>query len=503
MCFIIGTDIVVISFLSLFIAREALLTAVMDQDTLTLSQLLADIDDEATRRTLANQLLPQALDSSNRDIFEILRANGADINSPIESAAFGPFQLTKLRPLEFSIISGKAETVSILLKMGADINFVDGDSQTPLHLACATAYFPVKGVRNLLDAGADCNTCCPLSPLHIAAACGRPAVVKLLLDYGADIHLTDTDGNTCLTLALSSEHSVISGTSSRLREDRLSCAKILLEAGSDANHNNANGVSILYSVTITPSVDREVLGLLLSRGADPNSGDKRSGITPLINLAKVPLKTTTDLMSILLEHGAEINKADKRGNTALHYAATNNNLNVLPFLIDSGSELCALNDQKLSFLDKLSHEAYLDLLPSLLGRGVYPTKVTVHRGTDFDFVIARCDSLLPATPLTLALCYSRMEIASRFREIGFLTGEDINWLPHTREVRNKLPAAVTETYDNVASSGPCPLTLMSFVKVSDLLGVTPGRPERVAQLRLPLFLKERLLFKCRMPATVT
>ncbi|KAK3728002.1 hypothetical protein RRG08_008081 [Elysia crispata] len=75
-----------------------------------------------------------------------------------------------------------------------------------------------------------------------------------------------------------------------------------------------------------------------------------------------------------------------------------------------------------------------------------------------------------------------------------MTGDDILWLTR-RDVKDSLPPRVKQTFSSVAVCCPCPLSLISFVKISDLLGVSPGREDRVKELGLPVPLQERLLFK--------
>ncbi|GFR84313.1 ankyrin repeat domain-containing protein 52 [Elysia marginata] len=486
-------------------SSEILLAAVESQDKNKLRMLLDGIPGGASKTSLVNQLLEPALSTGHRDILEVLVTNGADLNSPIEFANSRPFQLhINLHPLEFAIVGGKIDTVSILLDLGADVN-LDQNGRTPLCIACATAYFPAIGVRKLLEAGADCNKGSIHTPLQIAAHYGRPSVVKALLEYGADVRLADRDGNTSLALALWTPLSKFasapltfniskSATSDQLRKDKLSCARLLLDAGSEVNRFNASEVSILQSVVLTPFVDKNVLSMLLSYGANPDAGDLRSGVTPLMTLANVPLKEAEDLIMLLLENGAAINKTDKIGNTALHYAASNNSIERVTFLIDNGAEINTTNNQNLNAMDKLSYQRYLELLPNIFGKGIYPSNVIIRRGTDFDSFITGCRCQLPATTLTLALCFGKTELAMHLREIGFLTKDDIKWLPGSTDIRDKLPLTAAETYDSVVT-GPCPLTLMSFVKVSHLVGTTSDRLERVKQLRLPVFLQNRLLFK--------
>lgn len=56
-------------------------------------------------------------------------------------------------------------------------------------------------VEYLLEHGADVNRGLKSSSLHYSACFGRPNIVKLLLQYGADPDLRDEDGHTPLEKA--------------------------------------------------------------------------------------------------------------------------------------------------------------------------------------------------------------------------------------------------------------------------------------------------------------
>jgi ankyrin repeat protein len=74
-------------------------------------------------------------------------------------------------------------------------------------------------VKVLLEAGADANKAADdrSLPLQMAAHDGHSAVIKALLGSGADLHKTDGDGNTMLIIAVRSDH--------------LAVVEALLEAG--------------------------------------------------------------------------------------------------------------------------------------------------------------------------------------------------------------------------------------------------------------------------------
>lgn len=106
--------------------------------------------------------------------------------------------------------TGDIKEVETLLRQGANVNEVVTPGLSPLHEAVFNDA-PLEIVRLLLDKGADVNkkscgdgwaTDCNCStPLYIAACKGNVNMVKLLLDYGADVSLVHYDKKTPLKIA--------------------------------------------------------------------------------------------------------------------------------------------------------------------------------------------------------------------------------------------------------------------------------------------------------------
>jgi ankyrin repeat protein len=107
--------------------------------------------------------------------------------------------------------------VPLLIAAGADVNFGDCRGRTPLYFANTAA-----AAQALLDASAEIN-CQQLdggrSPLFSYHVLHNPAVLALLLDHGADIHLSDSSGLTPL------HHAATTSATESVR--------LLLEAGAD------------------------------------------------------------------------------------------------------------------------------------------------------------------------------------------------------------------------------------------------------------------------------
>lgn len=106
--------------------------------------------------------------------------------------------------------NGHTGIVEKLLEAGADVNLTNPTGTTPLMLA-ASGPFPAT-VQALLAAGAKVNAIDSgehFTALMWAAAEGQAEVVKILIDKGADLTLTDIDGDTAESFAFKAGHQAI------------------------------------------------------------------------------------------------------------------------------------------------------------------------------------------------------------------------------------------------------------------------------------------------------
>ena len=108
-----------------------------------------------------------------------------------------------LTPLMWASRSGALDAMRVLLDSGADPGARDGrNGWTPLFHAVHKQQ--VDAVRLLLERGVDPNESVRLTtPLMMAAAEPDPAIVKMLLAYGADPAVRGSGGSTALTIAVS------------------------------------------------------------------------------------------------------------------------------------------------------------------------------------------------------------------------------------------------------------------------------------------------------------
>lgn len=110
-------------------------------------------------------------------------------------------------PLMYAAAENRPELVDLLLDYGADPNVANYLGRTALMYA--SNYGLEEIVRKLLSHGAITNAAWDMissPPLSAASARGHLAVVKLLVENGADLNHIDGDGKTALALAMESGH---------------------------------------------------------------------------------------------------------------------------------------------------------------------------------------------------------------------------------------------------------------------------------------------------------
>jgi ankyrin repeat protein len=193
--------------------------------------------------------------------------------------------------LHWAVYLDDAETTSLLIESGADVNAANDYGVTPLGLASKNGNVSI--IRQLMQAGSNPND--PLhavnsgeTPLMLAARSGRAAAVTALLDGEAAVDAKEAwngqsalmwaaaEGNVSVVRALIDHGGDIheqsnSGTTPLLfaaRKGSLGAVEALIQAGAEVNAERPDGATALLVAIINGH--ENLVDFLLSAGADPN-----------------------------------------------------------------------------------------------------------------------------------------------------------------------------------------------------------------------------------------
>lgn len=166
----------------------------------------------------------------------------------------------------------QAETcLRLLCEHGVDINAeVEGEShQTALHLS--VSYAAPSAVQILTSYGADVNAVDSngMTPLHMAAGISHKDIVANLIKQGADINMgVKNSGNTPLHMAVVA----MAMKTSKTLEDDIRCISELLERGAEPDVVNNAGMTPLQEACSMGN--KEIVDLLLRYRANINKLSK-------------------------------------------------------------------------------------------------------------------------------------------------------------------------------------------------------------------------------------
>ena len=218
-----------------------------------------------------------------------------------------------------------AETASLLIRAGADVNLANDYGVTPLSLACTKGNAAL--VRMLLDAAANPNAARTTgeTPLMTCARTGNAEAVKLLLDRGADVNAQETHrGQTALMWAVAQKHP--------------EAAAVLMARGADVNAVSRMPDGFTPPQYLTYGVYRRDPTRVDTFGPDdvhPDPASSRGGFSALMFAAR---EGDLDSARLLVEAGAQVNHSSPEYGSALVVAAASGHEEFARFLLDRGAD---------------------------------------------------------------------------------------------------------------------------------------------------------------------
>ena len=317
------------------------------------------------------QLLLQygAFDASRKDtmlyltrLYHAIRSSNAEgtIDRLLcEKEAQDLKNISKLLLMSIPAERGYERAVVAFLESGAAIEAEDHlMGHTALQVSAMSGNIAI--VRRLLQEGANINSrgSTDSTPLMMAAQRGRTDVVELLLNEGAAIDNTPVNedaSRTALALALDGKHTAT--------------ARILLERGAHANAISSQpaGKRLIHTVASNSSWGQiPNLALLLEKGADLEAKNS-DGHTPLV--LGIQADNAETVKYLLLEHGADLESRDMMGQTPLMAAVHRHDVDILSLLLDRGALLEARDHHGQTALMVAARKSVPSTLELLLDRG--------------------------------------------------------------------------------------------------------------------------------------
>ena len=313
-------------------------------------------------------------------VAKLLLEHGVDVNALDKDQA---------TPLHLAAFHGRFEISQMLLDHGAKANAENVLGQTPLHLVSQCPEYCHNEnpniARLLLELGVDVNALDKdhTTPLHFACFHGNIETAHILLDYGAEVNVQNADGQTPL-------HRFARIFHHRDYDDGSRIVRRLLENGADVNARDKDKATPLHLTSYSGSSKNvQVVQVLLDHGADADV-QNTDGRTPLHQVSH-NYSHCSQIARLLLDHGgANVNARDKDEETPLHLACSNGNFEAALVLLYHGAELGARNASGQTPLHRGSQVSHVFARTRIV-------RLLLKRGVDVD---ARDKN--GATPLHLA-----------------------------------------------------------------------------------------------------
>lgn len=375
--------------------------------------------------TLAGSMLSplhRAFDKKHMLIAAFLIVAGADVDEPTTD---GDTALMRGIKCGFS-----EQFARLVIHMKARINSIDNDGRSALHLSAASDVLEDETLPALINAGADINLVDyeGHTPLHIAIQHGHWSAATRLVQAGADLEVRLPDGKTALHLAIAMRNQEFTqvlisrgaNVDRKLREHTpltmaisTRCTPItaaLLDMGANPNLPSRNGNTPLLAAAATGH--DETVRYLIAHGADPTETHGQSGYTPMHMAAH---KDKPHILRLLADSEAPIDVLDRNGETPLLIAAKLGNSQSILRLINLGADIERVGPDGMSVLSHAVKMGDVGLVTALLelGAGMQMTSMFLSRGSR-EYLVPEPQT----TPIHVAAQHARDEILLRLVSYG-------------------------------------------------------------------------------------
>lgn len=229
-----------------------------------------------------------------------------------------------------------------------DINAEDADGSTPLVNAAARGFRDIA--KLLLDHKADLQrkNKSGYSPFMLAVRGGHYATVKLLLDKGAKLEeVGPTLGRRALFEAVHEQHGDVVG--------------LLLSRGAEVNAHDNDGWTALANISCKGKID--IMQQLVDAGADVNDNSNYTMHRPL---PEACWWQANDAVAWLLDRGADINQRIPGDEAVLISAAGWNRIGTAKLLLSRGADASLRDARGRTALDHAREKGHREIEEALI-----------------------------------------------------------------------------------------------------------------------------------------
>jgi ankyrin repeat protein len=151
------------------------------------------------------------------------------------------------------------------------------------------------------------------------------------------------------------------------RQGFLGIVKLLLEYDADIEGRDASGQSALFAASIYAKRTIDTIEYLLKHGADPETSDG-AGNTPLLLSCIHPQPELTQLM---VDTGVDVNKRNNGGQTAIGLAVENGYKESFEILLDAGADI-DIDVERQPLITQIISKGWASALEKMLSSGADP-----------------------------------------------------------------------------------------------------------------------------------
>ncbi|EED13813.1 ankyrin, putative [Talaromyces stipitatus ATCC 10500] len=401
-----------------------------------------DIDLQDERGSTA---LLYASKNGYTDVVEALLERNADT----EALQYGTEGTALMRAIDWNAIP----VVELLLKKGANVHARDCFGRGTLHSAACNGRSEIIKILLEFDPTLDVNMqdVNGKTTLHDAARLGLDDTARVLLDYGADPTIKDKFGRTPIRVAREmNENGILQMLRSarRQREEEMKVSEDVLDLSSPKRTDTGTIIQPPHRTNTEVSVDSEPLALWALASAnltdevterlseeldeDINGKDPDIGETALHYAVT---NNNEEMTRQLISRGADVNVTNNYGRTPLHLAALYANYEAGEILLDAGANINALDQWGATALEICRAGSQRSLSILLIEHGAKLTDDTLTLNAFLELAVihgsAEAVSRLVAagaelwkkdwygrTPFMIARSYEREDIAALLLELG-------------------------------------------------------------------------------------